>query len=162
MRWPWLIRVSRNFGIAMCAPVSPPVVVVFVSSMLGWSCDSVTTMTLAIVITVMAPGTHHQRPRSDTTGSEGGEPGPPTGPAGPAVRVGRLLGHGLGPGHFSHVRPGASQRGARCPSNRSRSATSGLRYRPALPPRARASPEFSHCTQQKPCWDVRDRKMIAA
>ena len=65
MRWPWLISVSRNLGIAMCAPVSPPVVVVFVSSMPGWSCDSVTTMTLAIVITVMAPGTHHQLPRDE-------------------------------------------------------------------------------------------------
>ena len=49
----------------MCAPVSPPVVVVFVSNMPGWSCESVTTMTLAIVITVMAPGTHHQLPRDE-------------------------------------------------------------------------------------------------
>ena len=49
----------------MCAPVSPPVVVVFVNSMLGCSCDSVTTITLAMVITVMAPGTHHQLPRDE-------------------------------------------------------------------------------------------------
>ena len=80
----------------MCAPVSPPVVVVFVSSMLGWSCDSVTTMTLAIVITVMAPGTHHQLPRDDGLGfrrepeRSRGEP---------------ARGHGLGPAEFRHVRP---------------------------------------------------------
>ena len=57
----------------MCAPVSPPVVVVFVSSMLGCSCDSVTTITLAIVMTVMAPGTHHQLPgrRPRTSGTAG-------------------------------------------------------------------------------------------
>ena len=54
---------------AMWAPVSPPVVVVVVSSMLGCSCDSVTTMTLAIVITVMAPGTHHQLPRDEVSAS---------------------------------------------------------------------------------------------
>ena len=49
----------------MWAPVSPPVVVVFVSSMCGSSCDKVTTMTLAIVMTVMAPGTHHHVPRDE-------------------------------------------------------------------------------------------------
>ena len=48
----------------MCAPVSPPVVVVLVSSMLGWSCESVTTITVAMVMTVMAPGTHHHPVRS--------------------------------------------------------------------------------------------------
>ena len=35
VRWPWLSSVSRYLGIAMCAPVSPPVVVVSVNSMLG-------------------------------------------------------------------------------------------------------------------------------
>ena len=57
----------------MCAPVSPPVVVVFVSSMPGWSCESVTTMTLAIVITVMAPGTHHQLPWDEVRPARGAE-----------------------------------------------------------------------------------------
>ena len=50
---------------AMCAPVSPPVVVVFVKSKPRWSCEMVTTMTLAMVMTVMAPGTHHHWPRPD-------------------------------------------------------------------------------------------------
>ena len=59
----------------MCAPVSPPVVVVFVSSMLGCSCDSVTTITLAMVITVMAPGTHHQLARATSPGLPLGESG---------------------------------------------------------------------------------------
>ena len=68
-------RLSRNLGIAMCAPVSPPVVVVFVSSMLGCSCDSVTTITLAMVITVMAPGTHHQLPRDGAWASDTAGPG---------------------------------------------------------------------------------------
>ena len=74
----------------MCAPVSPPVVVVFVSSMPGCSCDSVTTMTLAIVITVMAPGTHHQLPRDEVWVGFWR--------AGSAIG-GSLLGHGPGPGH---------------------------------------------------------------
>jgi hypothetical protein len=63
--WPWLSSDSRYFGIATWAPVSPPVVVVFEKSRLGWSCESVTTMTPAMVITVMAPGTHHQLVRED-------------------------------------------------------------------------------------------------
>ena len=63
VRWPWLSSVSRNLGIAMCAPVSPPVVVVSVNSIPGCSCEMVTTITLTMVTTVMAPGTHHQRER---------------------------------------------------------------------------------------------------
>ncbi len=58
---------------AMCAPVSPPVVVVLVKSRLGWSCDSVTTITAAMVTKVMAPGTHHQAARRrDRRGGGGG------------------------------------------------------------------------------------------
>jgi hypothetical protein len=56
----------------MCAPVSPPVVVVFVKSMLGCSCERVTTITLRMVITVMAPGTHHQSLREDVVSGAGG------------------------------------------------------------------------------------------
>src|SRR5215472_2347129 len=50
-------------GMATCAPVSPPVVVVFVRRWLGWSCHSVMTMTAAMVMTVMVPGTHHHAAR---------------------------------------------------------------------------------------------------
>src|SRR5580704_16384469 len=59
------MSVSRYLGIAMCAPVSPPVVVVLLKSRFRWSCDTVTTMTLAIVMIVMAPGTHHQEARPE-------------------------------------------------------------------------------------------------
>ena len=131
---------------AMCAPVSPPVVVVFVSSMLGCSCDSVTTMTLAIVITVMAPGTHHQLPRDERLGFRRDRSG----------LGGSLRGHGLGPDEFRHVRPKASQRGARCPADRGRSATSGLRYRPALRLRAQVNAEKTPpCPGGKQCltWE---------
>src|SRR5580693_8281669 len=72
---------------AMWAPVSPPVVVVFVNSMPGCSCESVTTMTLAIVITVMAPGTHHQVPRD----------GVPVSIAGGSVSEGASSGAASGP-----------------------------------------------------------------
>ena len=56
---------------------------------------------------------------------------PPAAPGrGPGLRRGRgglrgsLRDHGLGPDDFSHVRPEASRRGARCPSNHGRAATS--------------------------------------
>ena len=54
---------SKNLGMATCAPVSPPVVVVVVSNKLGWSCQSVTPMTVAMVSTVKMAGTHHPAPR---------------------------------------------------------------------------------------------------
>ena len=46
----------------MCAPVSPPVVVVLEKSRLGWSCQRVTAITAPMVRMVMAPGTHHRLP----------------------------------------------------------------------------------------------------
>src|SRR5580692_1232066 len=63
VRWPCVIIERMYQGIAMCAPVSPPVVVVLLKRRLGWSCESVTTMTAAIVTAVIAPGTHHHAAR---------------------------------------------------------------------------------------------------
>ena len=99
---------------AMWAPVSPPVVVVVVSSMLGCSCDSVTTMTLAIVITVMAPGTHHQLPRDEVsasaaTGAVSGEP-PRSRPRARRIQARATEGEparrkvSRGPRSFGHIR----------------------------------------------------------
>ncbi len=70
---------SRYLGIAMCAPVSPPVVVVFERSRLGWSCHRVTAMTLPIVMMVIAPGTHHQAGRPERAKAGAGDPGPVAG-----------------------------------------------------------------------------------
>src|SRR5579871_1084632 len=72
VRWPCVIIDRMYQGIAMCAPVSPPVVVVPLKRWLGWSCQSVTRMTTAIVTTVIAPGTHHRGARPPDNGGGGG------------------------------------------------------------------------------------------
>src|SRR5579859_5240911 len=73
VRCPCVINDRMYQGIAICAPVSPPVVVVSEKRWLGCSCHSVTMMTAAIVRTVIAPGTHHHAARcGDPDGGGGG------------------------------------------------------------------------------------------
>src|SRR5690242_20151924 len=72
LTWPCVIIDRMYQGMAMCAPVSPPVVVELEKRWLGWSCHTVTRMTRAIVRTVIAPGTHHQSPRRRVQRDGGG------------------------------------------------------------------------------------------
>ena len=88
----------------------------------GCSCDSVTTMTLAMVITVMAPGTHHQLPRGRRV-----EPPPAAGRGSGAATAPVTASGPTTSATCNRMRAGAVEGS---PSNHGRSATSGLRYRP--------------------------------